>query len=381
MSMLDLTADVVTLTRALVDLPSESGREDVIADAVESALRGLPHLTVDRVGNSVVARTGLGRPGRAVIAGHLDTVPATGNLPSRLADGRVHGLGACDMKGGVAVALRLAATVPAPVRDLTFVFYECEEVEGDRNGLARIGAERPELLADAGLAILMEPSDAGVEAGCQGILTADIVVKGARAHTARAWQGVNAAHKAAEVLRRLDAHRPQRVLIDGLEYREGLGAVAVRAGVAGNVVPDECVVTVNCRFAPSRSPEEAEARVRSLFPEYEVRVTEVVAGALPHLDRVGALVAALGAEPRPKLGWTDVARFAALGVPALNYGPGDPSLAHTAGEYVPVEHLHTCEDRLRAWLGRARPAPAAAATAPAVRRGRPDRPRRAAGAV
>jgi succinyl-diaminopimelate desuccinylase len=347
---LDLTADVVTLTRALVDLPSESGREDVIADAVHTALRALPHLTVDRVGNSVVARTELGHGERALIAGHLDTVPAAGNLPSRLADGRVHGLGACDMKGGVAVALRLAATVPAPVRDLTYVFYECEEVEGDRNGLARIGAERPELLADAGFALLMEPSDAGVEAGCQGILTADIVVKGARAHTARAWQGVNAAHRAGEVLRRLDEHRPERVVIDGLEYREGLGAVAVRAGVAGNVVPDECVVTVNCRFAPSRSVEEAEAYVRGLFPEYEVRVSEVVPGALPHLDRVGGLVAALGAEPRPKLGWTDVARFAALGVPALNYGPGDPSLAHTAGEYVPVEHLERCETRLRAWL-------------------------------
>ncbi|MET8805566.1 succinyl-diaminopimelate desuccinylase [Streptomyces sp. NPDC004546] len=350
MTRLDLTADVVTLTRALVDLPSESGQEARIADAVHTALRALPHLTVERVGNSLVARTRLGGGGRALIAGHLDTVPAAGNLPSRLADDRVHGLGACDMKGGVAVALRLAATVAEPVRDLTYVFYECEEVEGDRNGLARIGAERPDLLADAELAVLMEPSDAGVEAGCQGILTADIVVRGARAHTARAWQGVNAAHKAGQVLQRLDAHRPERVLVDGLEYREGLSAVAVRAGVAGNVVPDECVVTVNCRFAPNRSPEEAEAYVRALFPEYEVRVTEVVGGALPHLDRVGDLVAALGAEPRPKLGWTDVARFAALGVPALNYGPGDPSLAHTAGEYVPVAHLRACEERLRAWL-------------------------------
>ncbi|MEV6051092.1 succinyl-diaminopimelate desuccinylase [Streptomyces sp. NPDC052107] len=350
MTRLDITADVVTLTRALVDLPSESGQEAQIADAVHTALRALPHLTVDRVGNSLVARTRLGRGERALIAGHLDTVPAAGNLPSRLAGERVHGLGSCDMKGGVAVALRLAATVLEPVRDVTYVFYECEEVEGDRNGLARIGAERPALLADASLAILMEPSDAGVEAGCQGILTADIVVKGARAHTARAWQGVNAAHKAGPVLQRLDAHRPERVLVDGLEYREGLSAVAVRAGVAGNVVPDECVVTVNCRFAPSRSPEEAEAYVRALFPEYEVRVTEVVGGALPHLDRVGGLVAALGAEPRPKLGWTDVARFAALDVPALNYGPGDPSLAHTAEEYVPVAHLRTCEERLRAWL-------------------------------
>ena len=381
MSPLDLTADVVGLTRALVDLPSESGQEARIADAVETALRALPHLSVDRIGDSVVARTGLGRPARVLIAGHLDTVPAAGNLPSRLAGGRVHGLGACDMKGGVAVALRLAATVTEPVQDLTYVFYECEEVEGDRNGLARIAAARPGLLTEAGLAILMEPSDAGVEAGCQGILTADIVVRGTRAHTARAWQGTNAAHRAARVLQRLEDHVPERVVIDGLEYREGLAAVAVRAGVAGNVVPDECVITVNCRFAPSRSPEEAEAYVRGLFPGYEVRVSEAVPGALPHLDRVGGLVAALGAVPRAKLGWTDVARFAALGVPALNYGPGDPSLAHTAGEYVPVEHLRRCEERLRNWLGPARPASAAEATAPAARRDRPGRSRRAPGAA
>ncbi|MGW2721924.1 succinyl-diaminopimelate desuccinylase [Streptomyces sp. NPDC001492] len=354
---LDLTSDVVALTRALVDLPSESGQEGRIADAVEAALRALAHLTVERIGNSVVARTGLGRPRRAVLAGHLDTVPAAGNLPSRLHDDRVHGLGACDMKGGVAVALRLAATVPAPALDLTYVFYECEEVEGERNGLHRIAAERPELLR-ADLAILMEPSDAGVEAGCQGVLTADIVVRGARAHTARAWMGANAAHLAAPVLQRLHDHVAERVVIDGLEYREGLSAVAVRAGVAGNVVPDECVITVNSRFAPNRSPQEAEARLRGLFPGYEVRVTEVVPGALPGLDRLAGLVSALGAPPRPKLGWTDVARFAALGTPALNYGPGDPTLAHTAGEYVPVEHLRTCEERLRKWLLQAPLSPA-----------------------
>ena len=346
---LDLASDVVALTRALVDIPSESGHEAPLADAVEAALRALPHLAVDRIGNSVVARTELGRPQRALLAGHLDTVPAAGNLPSRLQDDRVHGLGACDMKGGVAVALRLAATVPAPTRDLTYVFYECEEVEGDRNGLHRIAAHHPELLA-ADLAVLMEPSDAGVEAGCQGVLTADIVVRGERAHTARSWMGANAAHLAAPVLQRLHDHTPERIVIDGLEYREGLNAVAVRAGVAGNVVPDECVITVNSRFAPSRSPEEAEAYVRKLFPEYEVHVTEVVPGAPPGLERLGDLVTALGATPRPKLGWTDVARFAALGTPALNYGPGDPTLAHTAGEYVPVEHLRTCEERLRRWL-------------------------------
>ncbi|MFM9370646.1 succinyl-diaminopimelate desuccinylase [Streptomyces sp. Da 82-17] len=348
---LRLGGDLVELTRAIVDVPSESGAEKALADAVEEALRAAPHLDVERIGHSVVARTRLGRAERVVIAGHLDTVPACDNLPSRLADGRVHGLGACDMKGGVAVALHTAATVPAPTRDVTYVFYECEEAEADRNGLGRIAAERPELLA-GDLAILMEPSGGLVEGGCQGFLTADVTVRGRRAHTARAWQGVNAAHRAAEVLRRLDAYTAREVTVDGLLYREGLSAVAVRAGVASNVVPDACFVSVNYRFAPSRSPEEAEAEVRALFPEYEVEVTEAVAGALPGLGRPAAasLLARLGTQPRAKLGWTDVARFSAAGVPALNFGPGDPSLAHTPDEYVPVAELRSVQRALADWL-------------------------------
>ncbi|WP_327659287.1 MULTISPECIES: succinyl-diaminopimelate desuccinylase [unclassified Streptomyces] len=352
---LDLAADVVALTEALVDMPSESGAEGPLADAVEEALRALPGLDVERVGNSVVGRTDLGHLERVVLAGHLDTVPEAGNLPARRDGERLYGLGACDMKGGVAVALKLAAAAAdargSLTRDVTFAFYECEEIAGDRNGLAVIAARRPQLL-DGDLALLLEPSDGGVEAGCQGFLLADIVVPGRRAHTARAWMGSNAAHLAGEVLTRLHAHVPERITIDGLEYREGLNAVAVRAGVSSNVVPDECVVTVNLRFAPSRSPEEAEAYVRGLFPEYEVCVTEVEPGALPGLDRsmTAGLVKALGVEPRPKLGWTDVARFASLGVPGLNCGPGDPQLAHTPGEFVPLAELRECEERLRGWL-------------------------------
>ncbi|MFD7293414.1 succinyl-diaminopimelate desuccinylase [Streptomyces sp. NPDC059897] len=352
---LDLAADVVALTEALVDMPSESGAEGPLADAVEEALRALPGLEVERVGNSVVARTDRGRPERVVLAGHLDTVPEAGNLPSRRDGERLYGLGACDMKGGVAVALKLAAAASSAReslnRDVTFAFYECEETVGDRNGLAVIAARRLQLL-DGDLALLLEPSDGGVEAGCQGFLLADIVVPGQRAHTARAWMGSNAAHLAGEVLTRLHAHVPERITIDGLEYREGLNAVAVRAGVSSNVVPDECVVTVNLRFAPSRSPEQAEAYLRGLFPEYELRITEVEPGALPGLDRPLAadLVKALGVAPRPKLGWTDVARFASLGVPALNCGPGDPQLAHTPGEFVPMPEVRACEERLRGWL-------------------------------
>ncbi|NHC13180.1 succinyl-diaminopimelate desuccinylase [Motilibacter deserti] len=344
--------DVVALTAAVCDVPSVSGSEAPLADAVEEALRKVPGLAVDRDGDAVVARTMLGRPERAVVAGHLDTVPlAAGSLPTRLEGGVLHGRGAVDMKGGVAVALRLAATVPAPTRDVTYVFYDHEEVEAARNGLGRIARTHPEWLA-ADFAILMEPSDAQVEGGCNGTLRAEVTTRGVAAHSARAWMGRNAIHEAGILLDRLRAYEPREVEVDGLVYREGLNAVLVRGGVAGNVIPDECVVTVNYRFAPTLSVEEAEQHVRHLFEGYDVRVVDAAAGARPGLNvpAAAAFVAAVGAEPKPKYGWTDVARFSALGVPAVNYGPGDPSLAHRDDERVPVAQLLACEERLRAWL-------------------------------
>src|SRR5512144_3192315 len=242
MTSLDLTVDVVTLTEQLVDVESVSGNEEMIADAVESQLRALGHLDVSRFGNTVVARTRQGRPERVVIAGHLDTVPVNDNLPARRDEKALHGLGSCDMQGGVAVALRIAATMPVTNRDITFLFYDCEEVEAERNGLKLLGDSRPELLR-ADFAILMEPSDAVVEAGCQGTLRVDVVAHGERAHSARAWNGVNAIHGAAEVLARLNDYAARRPVIDGLEYREGLNAVFISGGVAGNVLPDVCTVS------------------------------------------------------------------------------------------------------------------------------------------
>ena len=355
MPSLDLTADVVTLTRQLVDIESVSGAEGPIADAVETALRALPHLTVERFGHTIVARTAYGLSERVVLAGHLDTVPVNANLPSRLEDGVLHGLGTCDMKGGDAVILRLAATLERPVRDLTFVLYEAEEVEAERNGLNRLSRSHPELLA-ADFAILMEPSNAGVEAGCQGTLRVEVRTHGERAHSARSWTGSNAIHKAGEILRRLEAYEPRRPVIDGLTYHEGLNAVFVAGGVAGNVIPDECVVTVNHRFAPDRSEAEALAFVREFFDGYDVTVTDSAPGALPGLDRPAAkafLDAALemGSGPvGPKFGWTDVARFTTLGVPAVNFGPGDPTFAHKQDEHVAVSEIEHCEKVLRAWL-------------------------------
>ena len=351
MAHLDLSRDVVSLTADLVDIASESLAEQEICDAVEAALNALPHLEVVRDGHTLVARTSLGRSERVVVAGHLDTVPANANFPSRL-DGEVlWGLGSCDMKGGVAIALRLAAHVQAPSRDLTFVFYEGEEIEHEFNGLGRVARERPELLS-ADFAILMEPTDAIVEAGCQGTLRVDVVTRGERAHSARSWKGSNAVHATAEVLNRLTSYTAREVEIDGLVYREGMNAVGISGGVAGNVVPDEARVSVNYRFAPDLDEKQALAHVHDLFDGFEVVVTDTAPAALPGLDHpaVSAFVEAIGVTVKPKYGWTDVAQFTQLGVPAVNFGPGDPRYAHKADEHVPVDHLIRVEEALTAWL-------------------------------
>jgi succinyl-diaminopimelate desuccinylase len=352
MSDLDLAADTITLLEQLVNIESVSKNEQRIADAVEAALRPLGHLTVSRHGNTVVARTSFGLPERVVIAGHLDTVPLDDNLPA-VRDGEVlRGLGTCDMKGGVAVMLKLAATVPAPNRDLTFLFYEAEEIESEFNGLHLLSQSDPDLLL-ADFAILMEPSDAVIEAGCQGTLRVAVTTRGERAHSARSWMGVNAIHRAGAILDRLNAYEARKPVIDGLEYHEGLNAVFINGGVAGNVLPDVCTVQVNHRFAPDRSEAEAAAYVREFFAGFEVELTDTAPGALPGLDRPAAkeFVDAVGGEVNPKFGWTDVARFSALGVPAVNFGPGDPRLAHKQEEFVPVEQVLRCESVLITWLG------------------------------
>jgi succinyl-diaminopimelate desuccinylase len=350
---LDLVADPVNLTARLADIPSESGAEGELAAAVEVALREQAgHLEVLRSGNTVLARTSLRRPSRVVLAGHLDTVPRNDNLPVRRDDEYLHGLGTCDMKGGDAVMLHVAATVVEPRHDLTFVFYDCEEIEAARNGLGRIERELPEWLA-GDLAIVCEPSNAVVEAGCQGTMRVELRTTGARAHTARAWMGANAIHALGDALARLESYQARTVEIDGCTYREGLQAVRVAGGVSGNVVPDEAVLTVNHRFAPDRSAADAEAHLREVFAGYELTVTDLAAGALPGLAAPAAaeLVSAAGGDPVAKLGWTDVARFAALGMPAVNFGPGDPTLAHTQQEHVPVAHIRRCAEVLTRFLG------------------------------
>lgn len=351
MTDLDLTTDAAALTVALCDIESVSGAEVVLADAVERALRSIPHLSVDRDGDTVVGRTQLGRDERVVIAGHLDTVPLGDNLPCRVEGGRIHGCGTTDMKSGVAVALRLAAHVREPNRDVTYVFYDNEEVEAEKNGLGRVSRNNPEWLA-GDFAVLMEPTNATVEGGCQGTLRADVVLHGHRAHSARSWMGSNAVHAAGEVLARLAAYQAAEVDIDGLVYREGLNAVGISGGVAGNVIPDECRITVNYRFAPDKTEAEAADVVRRVLDGFEVEVSDSAPGAMPGLSHpaAAAFVKMVGREPQPKFGWTDVARFSALGVPAVNYGPGDPSVAHQREEYCDIAPIHECEQTMRAWL-------------------------------
>jgi succinyl-diaminopimelate desuccinylase len=274
------------------------------------------------------------------------------NFPGRLEGGVLHGLGSCDMKGGVAVGLHLAATLAAPAFDATYLFYDCEEVEAERNGLTRLAASRPDVL-EADFAILMEPSNGAVEAGCQGTLRALISTTGERAHSARSWMGSNAIHAAGGILERLQRYAPRRPVIDGLEYHEGLNAVGIAGGVAGNVVPDRCEVSVNYRFAPDRSEEEAADFVREFFSPYAVEISDSAPGALPGLGvpAAAAFVEAVGGKVNPKFGWTDVARFSSLGVPAVNFGPGDPIYAHRQDEHVPVAQITQVAGQLRAWLG------------------------------
>lgn len=339
------------LTAALCDIESVSGGEGPLADAIEAALGSVPHLTVSRDGDTVVARTHLGRDERVVLAGHLDTVPVAGNLPARRDGDVLWGRGTVDMKGGVAVALRLAAHIAAPNRDVTYIFYDNEEVEAAKNGLGRVARNHPEWLA-GDFAVLLEPTSSVVEGGCNGTLRAAVEVRGRASHSARWWMGVNAIHAAGEVLDRLRAYRPAEVGVDGLVYREGLNAVGITGGVAGNVIPDQCVVTVNYRFAPDKTEAAAADHVRDVFSGFDVTLTDSAPGARPGLAHpaAAAFLAAVDGEPRAKDGWTDVARFAERGVPAVNYGPGDPLLAHHDEERVDVAEIEQCEQRLRAWL-------------------------------
>lgn len=353
--VLDLNASSVDLTRAICDIPSVSGEEKTLADAIEEAITPLAHLEVFRHGNTIVARTDRGHAQRVAIAGHIDTVPINANLPTRdiEVDGVPYlwGRGTVDMKAGTAVQLKLAAELTDPAIDITWMWYDNEEIEASKNGLGLLAAVRPDLF-QADFAILGEPSNGEVEGGCNGTMRAVVRTTGVRAHSARAWIGENAIHGAAPILARLAEYRAKEVLVEGLLYRESLSAVRIAGGVAGNVIPDACEIEVNYRFAPSKSAADAEAHLRGVLAGFDIEITDAAEGARPGLDAEIAqqFVAAVGAVPQPKYGWTDVARFSALGIPAVNYGPGDPHLAHHDEERVPLAQIEAVERGLRAWL-------------------------------
>lgn len=400
---LDLSLDPADLTAVLVDFPSVSEQEKPLADAIEAALRGLPRLTVDRYGNNVVARTAFGRAKRILLAGHIDTVPIADNLPSKPEGDLLYGCGTSDMKSGVAVQLKVAAAAgaaagPEPAHDLTFVFYDCEEIEAERNGLGRLARAHPDWLA-ADFGLLLEPTDGTLEGGCQGTLRARVTVRGRRSHSARSWLGRNAIHRAAPILNRLAAYQAREVEVEGLLFREGLNAVGISGGVAGNVIPDECTVLVNFRFAPDRTQQQAAEHVREVFrgvvappggdgegtggretglegtglegpaleglvleeagleeaglEECVVEIVDSAPAARPGLDlpEAAGFAALIAAPARAKYGWTDVARLAELGIPAVNYGPGDPNLAHTRDEHVSVAKIREAQRLLLGWLG------------------------------
>ncbi|WP_336991308.1 succinyl-diaminopimelate desuccinylase [Leucobacter sp. VD1] len=356
---LDPALGAVELTRQLCDIPSVSGDERLIADAIENMLRErAPHLQITRDGDTIVARTELGRERRVAIAGHLDTVPINNNLPVRdetdpaTGETMIWGRGTVDMKAGVAVQLALAVELTEPAVDLTWIWYDHEEVASELSGLGRAMRNHPQLF-DADFAILGEPSNGTIEGGCNGTLRARVTTHGKRAHSARSWMGVNAIQRSGALLDKLARFEAERIVVDGLEYREGLNAVRIEGGVAGNVIPDRCSFEVNYRFAPSRSTEEAAQLVRDFFADAdEVEIVDLAPGARPGLDAPLAqrFVAAVGVEPTAKFGWTDVARFSALGIPAVNFGPGDALLAHADDERVPVSQIEFTERALRAWL-------------------------------
>ena len=343
--------EIGALTLDLVNIASVSQDEQAIADSIQAALVEVKHLKVSRISNSIIAQTNFGANQRVVIAGHLDTVPANNNFPGKKTSTEVIGLGSVDMKSGIAAALKLAAALTNAKYDVTYLFYESEEIETKYNGLELITKQAKDLL-NCDFAILMEPTNGIIEVGCQGTLRFQVSARGTRSHSARWWNGENAIHALTPVLEILNSYKSREPIIDGHKFREGLQAVKINGGVAGNVVPDEVAMTINHRFAPDTTPAEAEENMKKLFKDFNFQLLDVASGAPTGLNNelIKDFVSKIGTAIAPKFGWTDVARFAAAGIPAINFGPGDPNLAHHPDEAVKIKQIEDVFASLKDWL-------------------------------
>lgn len=350
-----VTADsLADLLQTLVDIPSVTGDEARIADWVRARLAALGRGEILRSGNSVVWRGPQQDRPLVVLAGHLDTVPPNGNARARREGERLYGVGTTDMKAGDAVMLALLESLdPDALRfDLAAVFYDAEEGPHERNGLKRLLGEMP-WLREARLAVLLEPTDLRVELGCVGTMNAEVRVNGKAAHSARPWLGVNAIAEAAAWLAEITRFPVTPVTVGGVEFKETLAVTTLAAGRAKNVIPDALTANLNYRFPPDRTLEQAEARIRALVPgAFEVSIIDRAEPGLVCNDRpeVRGFIERFDAPIAGKQGWTDVAQFTAAGIPAFNYGPGVPELAHQAGEYCPVPNLHVVYANLAAFL-------------------------------
>jgi succinyl-diaminopimelate desuccinylase len=333
----------------LIDIPSPTGFEEGLRDAMAERLSQLEPRVI---GNSLVVGRRTGRP-LISLYGHIDTVPEQGNLPARVEGGRVHGLGASDMKGGLAVMVALledAALRDGPY-DLLGVFYDAEEGPADGNGLERVLDEAPDLL-ESELAVVMEPTDGELQLGCQGTINARVEFHGVSAHSARPWLGENAITKAGRWMSGMHERGWRDIDVAGMTFKETFAVTLAEGGVAPNVIPARFVLNLNHRYPPDRSVEEAEAMVREVCSDADS--VEIVDRAMaapipkdsPHLDRLRALVPKVSA----KTAWTDVARLAARGVPAVNYGPGEVAQAHKQDESAPIGALEDCLRVMREFL-------------------------------
>ncbi len=335
----------------LVDIPSESGGEAALAAHVLDVLGGRARDAGDSCVVAGVTERG-DRP-LVLLAGHLDTVPAQGNLPGRVEDGHVVGLGAADMKAALGVMVDLLLDPPADMTvDLGAVFFPREELPFTDTALTHL-LDREPGLRTADLAIVMEPTANALHAGCLGNVNATWTFRGTAGHSARPWLADNAIHRAGAGIAALAAREPVDHVFAGLTFREVASVVSVRGGVARNVVPDTCVAEVNFRYAPGTSAERAEAILHELCDAYgELRIdANAPSGAVPEGNAlVERLVAAGGLEVAPKQAWTPVAELAAAGVDAINFGPGDPAYAHRRDERVAIDALTACHATLERFL-------------------------------